>query len=85
MIFSRQTSSSSLSILLLLLSSISSAHIVITYPGWRGDNLNTNGTDEQFAQSGGLGVGPNNTYPYGMQWMYPCTSSQPSSIHVLIS
>lgn len=31
------------------------AHIVMTYPGWRGDNLVTNAT-----------------FPYGMQWMYPC-------------
>ncbi|KAH8660968.1 hypothetical protein BGZ60DRAFT_414382 [Tricladium varicosporioides] len=31
------------------------AHTVITYPGWRGDNLITN-----------------DTWPYGMQWMYPC-------------
>jgi len=31
------------------------AHTVITYPGWRGDNLVTN-----------------DTFPYGMQWMYPC-------------
>lgn len=31
------------------------AHTVVTYPGWRGDNLITN-----------------NTFPYGMQWMYPC-------------
>ncbi len=35
-----------------------SAHTVITYPGWRGDNLITN-----------------ETFPYGMQWMYPCKSS----------
>jgi len=31
------------------------AHTMITYPGWRGDNLITN-----------------STFPYGMQWMYPC-------------
>jgi hypothetical protein len=31
------------------------AHTVITYPGWRGDNLVTN-----------------ETWPYGMQWVYPC-------------
>ena len=31
------------------------AHIVLTYPGWRGDNLVTN-----------------DTFPFGMQWMYPC-------------
>jgi hypothetical protein len=34
------------------------AHTVITYPGWRGDNLITN-----------------ETWPYGMQWMYPCEYS----------
>jgi hypothetical protein len=34
------------------------AHTVITYPGWRGDNLITN-----------------DTFPYGMQWMYPCKYS----------
>ncbi|KAL2198345.1 hypothetical protein P885DRAFT_32740 [Corynascus similis CBS 632.67] len=32
-----------------------SAHTIITYPGWRGNNLITN-----------------ETFPYGMQWMYPC-------------
>ncbi|KAG6040285.1 hypothetical protein E4U41_001072 [Claviceps citrina] len=31
------------------------AHSIITYPGWRGNNLVTN-----------------ETYPFGMQWMYPC-------------
>lgn len=34
---------------------VASAHTVITYPGWRGNNLITN-----------------KTFPYGMQWMYPC-------------
>ncbi|RDL41676.1 Uncharacterized protein BP5553_01655 [Venustampulla echinocandica] len=34
---------------------VAEAHTVLTYPGWRGDNLVTN-----------------ETYPYGMQWMYPC-------------
>ncbi|MCJ1409918.1 hypothetical protein MMC19_004002 [Ptychographa xylographoides] len=53
-------------------SALVSGHTVITYPGWRGDNLHTNGTQDEFAASGGLGVGPNNTFPYGMQWMYPC-------------
>ncbi|SLM34896.1 hypothetical protein EPUS_04916 [Lasallia pustulata] len=50
-------------------SSLVSAHTVITYPGWRGDNLHTNGSVED---TDGLGVGSNNSYPYGMQWMYPC-------------
>jgi hypothetical protein len=34
---------------------LASAHTIITYPGWRGNNLITN-----------------STFPYGMQWMYPC-------------
>lgn len=42
-------------LLALLGSGLVSAHTVITYPGWRGDNLVTN-----------------ETFPYGMQWMYPC-------------
>lgn len=50
-----------------------SAHTVMVYPGWRGDNLITNAT-----------------FPYGMQWMYPCKytaraiSSRPYS-HSLFS
>ncbi|KAK4247717.1 hypothetical protein C7999DRAFT_14325 [Corynascus novoguineensis] len=35
-----------------------SAHTIITYPGWRGNNLITN-----------------ESFPYGMQWMYPCGGS----------
>ncbi|KAK4135831.1 hypothetical protein BT67DRAFT_376679 [Trichocladium antarcticum] len=34
---------------------VASAHTVISYPGWRGNNLVTN-----------------STFPFGMQWMYPC-------------
>lgn len=50
------------------------AHTVIVYPGYRGNNLLTNGTIEE---ANGLGVASQNdslTYPYGMQWIYPCTS-----------
>jgi hypothetical protein len=39
----------------LVLLGLGNAHTVLTYPGWRGDNLVTN-----------------DTFPYGMQWMYPC-------------
>ncbi|EXF75624.1 hypothetical protein CFIO01_10386 [Colletotrichum fioriniae PJ7] len=39
----------------LVLVATASAHIVISYPGWRGNNLITN-----------------DTFPYGMQWNYPC-------------
>lgn len=40
---------------LLSAATLSAAHSIITYPGWRGNNLITN-----------------DTFPYGMQWMYPC-------------
>ena len=58
---------------LLSLLALAHAHTVITYPGWRGDNLHTNGTVQD---TNGLGVAPasngSEQYPYGMQWMYPC-------------
>ncbi|TGO89667.1 hypothetical protein BPOR_0099g00220 [Botrytis porri] len=44
-----------LTLLAIATSVLVQAHTVITYPGWRGDNLITN-----------------ETFPYGMQWMYPC-------------
>ncbi|THV94702.1 hypothetical protein D6C77_00755 [Aureobasidium pullulans] len=50
------------------------AHTVITYPGWRGNNLHTNGTLPQHDASA-LGINYVNgsyTFPYGMQWQYPC-------------
>lgn len=40
----------------LVFAALALAHSVITFPGWRGNNLITN-----------------DTFPYGMQWMYPCT------------
>ena len=55
---------------LLSLSSLATSHTVITYPGWRGDNLKQTGNA---TASNGLGVGPDDTYPYGMQWIYPCS------------
>ncbi|GKT45854.1 uncharacterized protein ColSpa_06035 [Colletotrichum spaethianum] len=39
----------------LVLAATAYAHTVISYPGWRGNNLVTN-----------------STFPYGMQWNYPC-------------
>jgi hypothetical protein len=42
-------------LLAVALATVASAHIVISYPGWRGNNLITN-----------------DTFPYGMQWMFPC-------------
>ncbi|RAK98845.1 copper acquisition factor BIM1-like domain-containing protein [Aspergillus ibericus CBS 121593] len=58
--------------LTLLCLSLVHAHSIITYPGYRGNNLHTNGTVEQ---TNGLGVAYDNgsyVYPYGMQWIYPC-------------
>ena len=60
---------------LALLFSLASAHTVITYPGWRGNTLQQTGD----LGTEGLGVNINNSlpghlgYPYGMQWIYPCT------------
>jgi hypothetical protein len=57
-----------------------SAHLVITYPGWRGNNLHDSGkTPDNTIPEDGLGVHYNNQthdleYPYGMQWIYPCKS-----------
>ncbi|KAI9664293.1 MAG: hypothetical protein M1829_005848 [Trizodia sp. TS-e1964] len=47
--------SSSLALLVATLSPLAAAHTVLTYPGWRGNNLLTN-----------------ESFPYGMQWSYPC-------------
>ena len=49
------------------------AHTVLTYPGWRGDNLHSNGTVADtngianFATANGSAL-----HPFGMQWEYPC-------------
>ncbi|KAK3372312.1 hypothetical protein B0H63DRAFT_527164 [Podospora didyma] len=42
-------------LLVVASAALASAHTIITYPGWRGNNLITN-----------------DTFPFGMQWMYPC-------------
>ncbi|OCK85257.1 hypothetical protein K432DRAFT_439446 [Lepidopterella palustris CBS 459.81] len=53
-----------------------SAHTLISYPGWRGDNIHTNGTaPDGSIIPGSLGINYDNGsygFPYGMQWMYPC-------------
>lgn len=54
------------------------AHTVIVYPGWRGNNIQTNGTvgpTDANVKPGSLGINYENGsygFPYGMQWMYPC-------------
>ncbi|CAI6341143.1 unnamed protein product [Periconia digitata] len=58
--------------------SLISAHTVIVYPGWRGNNIWTNGTvspRDDNIKPGSLGITWENgsyAFPYGMQWMYPC-------------
>ncbi|KAF2124300.1 hypothetical protein P153DRAFT_139406 [Dothidotthia symphoricarpi CBS 119687] len=59
-------------------SALAAAHTVIVYPGWRGNNIITNGTTSLTDPSiipGSLGITYENDthgFPYGMQWMYPC-------------
>jgi hypothetical protein len=52
--------------------------MVITYPGWRGNSLHTNGTaPNDNPGSRGMDYNANNdtwSFPWGMQWMYPCKS-----------
>ncbi|KAF2104201.1 hypothetical protein NA57DRAFT_51044 [Rhizodiscina lignyota] len=54
------------------------AHLVPVYPGLRGNSLHTNGTEPDGSIiPGSLGQNWDEsthsyTWPYGMQWMYPC-------------
>jgi hypothetical protein len=71
---------------LVACASLAAAHTVIVYPGWRGDNIHTNGTvsdTDASIKPGSLGINydkDSGTYgfPYGMQWMYPCASLLPA-------
>ncbi|CEJ60196.1 hypothetical protein PEBR_01668 [Penicillium brasilianum] len=70
----QQLSSRWAALVVLLWTALARAHTVITYPGYRGNNLQTNGT---VAEANGLGVAYNSKndslyYPYGMEWIYPC-------------
>ncbi|KAI9929985.1 hypothetical protein ASPWEDRAFT_278490 [Aspergillus wentii DTO 134E9] len=59
-------------IVTILCVALANAHSVIVYPGYRGNNLHTNGTVED---ANGLGAAYFNNsliYPYGMEWIYPC-------------
>lgn len=50
-------------------------HTVIVYPGWRENNLHSNGTVDE-TNGAGVAIRSNTSellYPYGMQWIYPCT------------
>lgn len=61
------------------------SHTVIVYPGWRGNNIHTNGTvseNDPTVKPGSLGINYENGtlgFPYGMQWMYPCRFFFPNS------
>lgn len=48
------------------------AHTVITYPGWRGDNLHSSGTVQDTNGLSSLQTGNGTLHPFGMQWEYPC-------------
>ncbi|KAF6819439.1 hypothetical protein CPLU01_13031 [Colletotrichum plurivorum] len=50
-----KTFSRSAAVLGGLFASLAQAHVAITYPGWRGNNILTN-----------------DTFPFGMQFAYPC-------------
>jgi hypothetical protein len=74
----QQLSSRWAALVVLLWTALARAHTVITYPGYRGNNLQTNGT---VAEANGLGVAYNSKndslyYPYGMEWIYPCKSTR---------
>ncbi|KAL3473942.1 hypothetical protein BJX99DRAFT_272011 [Aspergillus californicus] len=58
----------------LLAMGLVNAHTVIVYPGYRGNNLHTNGSVEEADGLGAAYDSNNDTlaYPYGMQWIYPC-------------
>ncbi|KAK5658480.1 hypothetical protein OQA88_1869 [Cercophora sp. LCS_1] len=52
----------SLLAVLTALTCLAQGHVVVTYPGWRGNNLILN-----------------ETFPFGMQWMYPCGGTNPTT------
>lgn len=63
---------------------LAAAHTVISYPGWRGDNLHQNGTlPQDNPNSLGIDLLENGTvaYPWGMQWIYPCKSPNSHTPH----
>lgn len=65
----------SLSICLLAITTFQraiQAHTVLTYPGWRGDNLYSNGTAEDTGGLSSFAVDNGTLHPFGMQWEYPC-------------
>ncbi|KAJ9378524.1 hypothetical protein DTO063F5_7700 [Paecilomyces variotii] len=70
--YSRITISIWTAVAALLYAGLASAHTVIVYPGYRGNNLMTNGTVEEANGLGETVVNGSSIFPYGMQWQYPC-------------
>ncbi|KAL1860060.1 hypothetical protein Plec18167_004165 [Paecilomyces lecythidis] len=70
--FSRITVSTWTTAVVLLCAGLASAHTVIVYPGYRGNNLMTNGTVQEANGLGEATVNGTSIFPYGMQWQYPC-------------
>lgn len=62
----------------LLCLGLAHAHTVIVYPGYRGNNLHTNGTVEEANGLGVASVDGKYIFPYGMMWSYPCMQSPTS-------
>jgi hypothetical protein len=60
---------------------LATAHTVITYPLWRGNNLISSGSTPPSMSPTSVGVDFNNvngtiqpTFPWGMQYTFPCES-----------
>ena len=64
-----------------LIVSLAHAHTIITYPGYRGNNLHTNGTVEDTNGLSQAWVNGSYVWPYGMEWAYPCTN--PDYHHII--
>lgn len=56
----------------LLCLSVVHAHTVISYPGYRGNNLHMNGTVEEANGLGAAWYNDSYIFPYGQMWNYPC-------------
>jgi len=73
---------------LLALTSPVSPHLLLTYPGWRGNSLDTTGYVNQTNGMNGVvsthGGSSDLLYPFGQQWAYPCTYKPPSSAHLAL-
>jgi len=59
-------------VLAVLCAGLVDAHSILVYPGYRGNNLISNGTVEEADGLGQAWINDSYIWPYGMQWMYPC-------------